>query len=114
MMKPMQDSAEVTRKQSDRVHQNEGEEYYEEESFVVEARRLASKSGLSSQKPCKRVQAKKVKNVLRGKRQPKPNRTQVIPSPCALLQICLLGPAVEVASQNSEEGEQRFLFGKAI
>src|SRR5258708_26832390 len=110
----MYDSAEVAWEKNDRVHQNEGEEYDEEESFVAEPRRLAIKSHSSRKKPGKRVQAKKVKNILRGKSQSKPNRTQVIPSARTLVQIRLLGPAVEVASQKGEEGQRRFLFGTPI
>src|SRR5215831_14509759 len=114
MVKPMQDSAEVTRKENDRVDQNEGEEYHEEESAVAEPRRIASKPHSSGKKPSQRIQAKKVKNVLRRKSQSKPNRTQVKPAACTFVRICLLGPAVEVTSQKSEEGEWRFLFGKPI
>ncbi len=56
MVKPVQDSAKVARKENDRVHQDKGEDYEEKESSVAESRRLASKSHLPGKKPSKRVQ----------------------------------------------------------
>src|SRR4051812_26036527 len=114
MVKPMQNSAQVTRKKNDWVRENEGDGYDQEESFVIELRWLAIQSHSSSKKPGKRVQAQKVKNVLGGKGQPEADCTQVIPPARTLSRTGLLGPAVKVASQNGEEGERGFLFGEPI
>ena len=99
MMKPMQDRGEVARGENHRVHQNKGKEQYEEESFVAEPRWLYVSPILARKKPGKSVQAKKVKNVLRGQSQTKADGTQVVPSPCTLVRICLLGAAIEVTGQ---------------
>ena len=91
MMEPMQDRAEVARGENHRIHQNKSNEQHEEESFVAESRWLYRKSILARKTPGKSVQAKKVKNVLRAQSQTKADGTQVVPSPCTLARICLLG-----------------------
>ena len=113
-MEPMQDGIEVGRRENDRVHHNEGKEHHEEKPSVAELRRLAIQPHFSGKKPGKRIQAKKVKNVLRGKTQAKADCAQVVPSPRTLVRIRLLGATVEITSQQGEKGERRFLFRKPI
>src|ERR1039457_4046381 len=87
MMEPMHDGIEVGRKENDRVHHNKGKEHHEEKPSVAELRRLAIQPHSSGKKPGECIQAKKVKNVLRGKTQAKADCAQVVPSPCSPARI---------------------------
>src|SRR5208337_968064 len=99
MMEPMHDGIEVGRRENDRVDHNKGKEHHEEKPFVAEVRRLARQPHSSGKKPGECIQAKKVKNVLRGKTKAKADCAQVVPSPCSLARICLCGAKVEITSQ---------------
>ena len=58
-------------RENDRVHHNKGKEHHEEKPPVAELRRLAIQPHSSGKKPGECIQAKKVKNVLRGQTQAK-------------------------------------------
>src|SRR5208283_4903066 len=106
MMEPMHDGSKVGRREDNRVHHNKSKDHHQEEPFVAELRRLAIQPHSSGKKPRKCIQAKKLKNVLRGETQAKADCAQVVPSPCSPARVCLLGATVEITSEQGEESER--------